>query len=101
MKSVSAWHLTHLEKFFGSTLIAQISNDDATAYRESWAKEKIIKHKKESVKLVSQTTINKEVGTLRKFLRFATTKGYAHKVTKFEMKPETQRNRTLTSEELL
>jgi integrase len=99
MKSVSAWHLPHLEKFFGSKTIAQICDDDVLMYREKRATEKIIKHGKESKKLLSQTTINKELGTLRKFLRFARTKGYVDKVTKFEMKPETERNRVLTAEE--
>ncbi len=97
--SVATWHLKHLEKFFGSKTITQISDDDVTAYRSKRAKEKIIKHGAESVKPVSETTINKEVGTLRKFLRVARTKGYADKVTRFEMKPETSRDRVLASEE--
>jgi integrase len=99
MKVPSTWHLKHVEKFFGSKTIAQISNDNVTAYRDKRVTEKIIKHGEESAKLVSQTTINKEVGTLRKFLRFAHKKGYAHKVTEFKMAAETQRNRVLTDEE--
>jgi integrase len=69
-----------------------------TADREKRAKEKIIKHGETSVKSVSPTTI-KEIGTLRKFLRFARTKGYADRVTKFEMEPEGYRNRTLATDE--
>jgi integrase len=99
MKSVSTWHLKPLENFFGSKLITQIGDDDVVSYRKKRATQKIIKHRKESKKLVSQTTINKEVGTLRKFLRFARTKGYVDKVTKFAMETEPQRNRTLTGEE--
>jgi integrase len=63
------------------------------SYRDKRAKEK------ESAKLLCQSTINKEVGTLRKFLRFAVTKGYAHKVTRFPMATESYRNRTLTGKE--
>jgi integrase len=85
--------------FFGTKAIAQISDDDVIAYRVKRAKETIIKHGEASTKAVSQTTINKEVGTLRKFLRFATKKGYASKVTEFKMAPETPRNRVLSSQE--
>jgi len=99
MRRPSTWHLKHLEDFFGSKLIAQISDNDVIAYREKRAKEKIIKHGEASSKLVSQTTVNKEVGSLRKLLRFAQKKGYACKVTKFEMETETARNRVLTAEE--
>ncbi len=99
MKSVSTWHLKPLEKLFGSKLIAQICDDDVIGYREKRTKQKIIKHGEESEKVVSQTTINKEVGTLRKFLRFALTKGFVHKVTKFEMHKESDRNRMLTDKE--
>ena len=99
IKSKSKWHLKHLEKFFGSKILAQIGDDDLTKYREKRTKEKIIRHGEESAKLVSQTTINKEIGTLRKFLRIARTKGFANKVTEFKMEGETTRNRILTSQE--
>ena len=99
MKSPSVWHLKHLEKFFGSKPIAQIADEDVTAYRDKRAKEKIIKHGEESAKMVSPTTVNKEVGTLRKFLRFARKRGYVSRVTEFKMAPETPRNRILTDEE--
>ncbi len=99
MKSKSTWHLPHLEDFFGSKVIAQITDDDVIAYRSNRATEKIIKHGEESVKLVSSTTINKEVGTLRKFLRLAQKRGYVSKVTEFKMEAEPARNRVLTPEE--
>jgi hypothetical protein len=67
MKSMSAWHLPHLENFFGSRTIAQITDDDVIAYRDNRAKERIIKHGKKSAKLVSPTTINKEVGRYESF----------------------------------
>jgi integrase len=95
----SKWHLKHLEKSFGSKTIAQICDDDLTAYREKRGQETIIRHGEASTKVVSQTTINKEVGTLRKFLRVARTKGYPNKISEFKMEEETTRNRVLTSEE--
>ena len=48
---------------------------------------------------MSSTSINKELSTLRKILKLATTKGFAHRVTRFEMATETSRNRVLTADE--
>jgi integrase len=79
--------------------LAEIDDQAVTEYREKRSGEKIIKHHKESKKIVSQTTINKEVSTLRKFLKLARKKGYVDKVTEFKMAPEKNRKRVLTDEE--
>jgi len=97
--NISPWHLPHLAAFFGNKPIAQICDQDVLDYREKRAAEKIIKHGEASTKLVSATNINKEVSTLRKYLKQARVKGYEHKVTKFEMTTEAPRNRVLSAEE--
>ena len=89
----------HLEPFFGDMALAEIDDEAIVRYRDKRSGEKIIKHEKESKKVVSSTTINKECGTLRKFLKLARKKGYADKVTEFEMAPEKSRNRVLSDEE--
>jgi integrase len=97
--NVSPWHMTHLEKFFGKKLIAQIDDKAILDYREERGKQKILKHGEESTKLVSPTNINKEISTLRKYLKQARVKGYEHTVTRFEMASETPRTRVLSAEE--
>ena len=92
-------HLKHLESFFGESTIAEIDDDRVKEYRLHRTTQKIIKHGKPSKKTVSQTTINKEVSTLRKFLRLARKKGFVDKVTKFTMAPERPRKRVLTDHE--
>lgn len=99
MRLMAAWHLKHLGAFFGSTPLAQICDDDVIDYRKKRAGETVIRHGEKSVRPVSQTTINKEVGTLRKFLRLARKKGFTDKVTEFKMEGESPRNRVLSSEE--
>jgi integrase len=95
----SPWHEAPLLAFFGNKPIAQIDDKAVLDYRTKRAGEKIIKHGKESAKLISPTSVNKELSTLRKILKLATTKGFAHRVTRFEMATETSRNRVLTAEE--
>lgn len=89
----------HLEPFFGAMPLAEIDDQAIGRYREKRSLEKIIKHKKESQKVVSPTTFNKECSTLRKLLKLALKKGYANKVTEFKMAPEKARKRVLTAEE--
>jgi len=95
----SPWHKPPLLAFFGDRPIPQISNEDIAAYRNERAGHYIIKHGKESAKLISSTTINKELSTLRQLLKLARTKGYVDKVTKFEMAKEAPRSKTLTADE--
>jgi integrase len=92
-------HLKHLEAFLGDDALSGIDDDHVKKYREKRSGEKIIRHGNASKKLVSQTTINKEVSTLRKFLRLARKKGFADKVTEFKMAPEKARKRILTDDE--
>ena len=89
----------HLEPFFGSKPLSSIDDDAVKDYRKKRASETVIRHGEESTKLVTQTTINKELGTLRKLLRLARKKGYSDKVTGFEMAPEKNRKRILTQDE--
>jgi site-specific recombinase XerD len=83
----------------GDVALSGISDDHVKKYREKRSGEKIIRHGNAAKKLVSQTTINKEVSTLRKFLRLARKKGFADKVTEFKMAPEKARKRILTDDE--
>jgi hypothetical protein len=96
---VSQWHLNALESFFGDKLLTAIDDSAVEKYREKRSREKMIRHGKLSKKLVSQTTINKEVSTLRKLLRMAAKKGIRHKVTVCPMAKEPSRNRVLTAVE--
>jgi len=89
----------HLEPFFGDKPLEMIDDAAVIEYREKRSKEKIIKHKKESKKIVSPTTINKEVRTLSKLLELGRKKGFAHRVTEFKTEPETARNRVLSTDE--
>jgi integrase len=98
-KSDHAHVRLHLEPFFGSMPLARIDDDAVRDYRKERAAETVIRHKKKSKKLVTQTTINKEVATLRKLLRLARKKGYSDSVTGFEMAPEKNRKRVLSGEE--
>jgi hypothetical protein len=68
--------------------MAKIDDDRVKEYKTRRTTAKIIKHGNPSKKPISQTTINKEVSTLRKFLPLARKKGFIDKVTKFEMAPE-------------
>jgi integrase len=95
----SPWHKPPLLLFFGDKPIALIDDDTVSAYREQREKQKIIKHGKESAKLISPTSINKELSSLRTILKLARAKGYDNKVTKFEMASETPRNRVPSAEE--
>jgi len=97
-KSESA-HLAHLGAFFGHMSLSKIDDETVGEYRKKREAETLIRHGKPSAKLVSGTTINKEVGTLRKLLRLARKKGFADKVTTFEMVTEKARKRVLTDEE--
>ena len=90
------WHLAQLEKFFGNKLLPNIDDKMVESYREKRTSEKIVRHGELSVKTVSQTTINKELSTLRKLLRMARKKGIHDKVTVFPMAQEPSRKRTLT-----
>jgi integrase len=92
-------HLKHLEAFLGDVALSGISDDHVKKYREKRSGEKIVRHGNASKKLLSQTTINKEISTLRKFLRLARKKGFADKVTEFKMAPEKSRKRILTDDE--
>jgi integrase len=99
MKSASVWHLKHLQRLLGDKLLSEFCDETIVGYRNLRSGETIIKHGQFSAKKVSQTTINKEIGSLRKFLHAARKKGYQDKVTEFEMEGETARNRVLTNEE--
>jgi hypothetical protein len=68
-------HIKRLEKSFGDKLLTTIDDKAVENYSEQRGKEKIIRHGKESKKIVSQTTVNKELSTLRKLLRMARRKG--------------------------
>jgi integrase len=93
-------HAKQLETFFGTKLLTNICDDDVEGYRAKRSTEKIIRGKKKtSTVTVSQTTINKEVSTLRKLLRLARKKGIHDKVTAFKMEKERSRKRTLNTEE--
>src|SRR5262249_2594024 len=86
--------------FFGENkLITSIDDDDVVGYRKARSAEFVIRHGKPSRKPISQTTINKELSTLRKLLRMARKKGIHDKVTSFPMEKEHSRNRTLSPEE--
>ena len=91
--------MNHLESFFGQLTFPEIDDDRVKAYREKRGVKKIIKHGNPSKKIVSPTTINKEISTLRKFLKQARKRGLADRVTEFEMAPEKNRNRILADEE--
>jgi hypothetical protein len=52
------------EAFFGAKLLTAIDDDTVKEYREKRSADKMIRHGKVSKKIVSQTTINKEVSTL-------------------------------------
>ena len=93
------WHVAQLEKYFGNKLLPNIDDKSVENYREKRTSEKIVRHGELSVKTVSQTTINKEVSTLRKLLRMARKKGIHDKVTVFPMAKEPSRKRTLTGAE--
>jgi integrase len=95
----SPWHKAPLLAFFGNKTIAAIADDDVLAYRKHRATEPMIRCGKPTKKLLTQATINKEVGALRKTLKIARAKGFDHRVTRFAMVKETPRNRTLTIDE--
>jgi integrase len=96
----NASHIKQLEAFFGGKLLAKISDADVQKYREKRSVEKIIRHGEASKVLVSQTTINKELSTLRKLLRLArTTKKISDQVTAFPMAKEPSRKRVLDADE--
>ena len=63
----SPWHEPPLLAFFGNKPIAQIDDKAVLDYRTKRAGEKIIKHGKASAKLISPTSINKELSTLERF----------------------------------
>jgi integrase len=96
---VSEWHLNPLVAFFGDRLLSVIDDEAVEKYREKRSADKMIRHGKASKKTVSQTTINKELSTLRKLLRMARKKGIHDKVTVFPIEKEPSRNRTLTAAE--
>ena len=80
--------LTHLEAAFGSTLLSKISEKEIIDYRAKREKETVIRRGKPSKKLTSPTTINKEVGVLRKLMRLAHVKGKIRRVPQFEIATE-------------
>jgi integrase len=93
------FHVAQLERYFGDKRLSDIDDDTLTEYRQKRSAEKIVRHGKLSKKTVSQTTINKELSTLRKLLRMARKKGIHDKVTVFPMEKEPSRKRTLTPAE--
>ncbi len=91
--------LTHLEATFGSTLLSRITEKEIIDYRATRAGETVIRRGKPSKKLTSPTTVNKEVGLLRKLMRLAQTKGIIGRVPKFKVEKERSRDRVLSEEE--
>lgn len=89
----------HLKSHLGARTLASMDDDMVAEYREQREGEKIIRHGEPSKKVVTPTTVNKEVSALRKLLRLARKKGYRDKVTGFPMAPENSRNRVLTDDE--
>jgi integrase len=96
VRKVNADHVKHLNSFFGDTPLAHISDSDVEKYREKRSTEKLIRGKKKTSKTtVSQSTINKEVSTLRTLLILARKQGINSKVTTFPMEKEFARSRVL------
>jgi integrase len=95
----SSSHLSHLLAFFGNKPVASICDDDLLAYREVRSKQGIIKNGRELPQLVTQTSVNREISSLRTILRLARTKGYDNRVNQFPMASETPRSRKIEPEE--
>lgn len=101
------WHLTILKKFFGNRLIRQITTESLTDYK-LWRLEQgsmqpaVLKQdEKRPVKLA---TINRELSTMRRLMRFAYGKGWILKDIFFnakviEMSAEIERTRLLSADE--
>jgi len=82
---LDSFRMMHLKSHVGGTPLASIDDDMVRGYREKREGETTIRHGRPSKKVLSSTTINKEVSCLRKLLRLARKKGYKDKVTEFPM----------------
>jgi len=91
--------LKHLKESFGSMALDRIDDKDLIDYRARRIKEPVIKRGKETKKLTSPTTVNKELALLRKLMRLAQPKGFVKVMPKFVMDREPNRERRLTDEE--
>jgi integrase len=77
----------------------KIDDKDLIDYRAQRLIEPVIKRGKKTAKLTSPTTVNKELGLLRKLMRLARPKGFIKAMPAFEMDREPSRERRLTAEE--
>ena len=95
MKSPSVWHLKHLEKFFGSKPIAQIADEDVTAYRDKRSEREISSSTASSQqKWFRPPQSTRKSGNASEVSPIRTEKGIRlPRVTEFKMAPETPRNR--------
>ena len=91
--------LPHLKEFFGNTQLSKITDKDLLDYRAGRQDELVVKRGKLTKKKTSPTTVNKELGLLRKFMRLALRKRHVQVLPKFVMAKEPNRERTLTAEE--
>jgi integrase len=91
--------LPHLERVFGSMALWKITDKEILDYRKIREGQGVIRRDKERARKISQTTINKELGFLRKLLRLAHNKGLIQRLPKFAMEHEPSRERVLSEEE--
>ena len=103
------WHIRILKKFFGKRLIRQITTESLTDYKlwrlKNGSENKVYKEQKEK-RPIKLATVNRELSTMRRIMRFAYGKGWILKDIFFnskviEMSAEIERTRLLTfSEEI-
>jgi len=88
--------LNSLRSFFGNALIKEITTESLTAYKVHR-----MRPRKQSVRPVKLATVNRELATLRKILRFALRKGWIVRdiflyARAIDAANEVERNRVLT-----
>ncbi|MBS1796794.1 MAG: site-specific integrase [Acidobacteria bacterium] len=100
--------LTVLKKFFGNRLIRQITTESLTDYKlwriKNGSLNPSVKKNKEDIVPVKLSTINRELSTMRRMMRFAFGKGWIVRDIFFnakviEMSAEIERTRLLTLDE--
>jgi integrase len=91
--------LVHLKAVFGAKPLAKITDKELKDYRARRLNDPIIRRGKKTDKKVSPTTVNKELGLLRKLMYLALPKGIIKAMPTFTMDHEPSRKRTLTDGE--
>lgn len=99
MKGRDTLNLKHLEPFFGKMQLPKITEKEILGYRAEREGSTAIRHGRPSRKKLSPTTVNKELGLLRKLLRLAHAKGYVRVVPPFHAAKEHGRERVLLADE--